>query len=245
MAARQASGVNTPTQTSLARPLDSYPSPLSASAEHVQRSQEPSSDPPCPSRPAPVRPVHIRRESSRPSRLTPASPPPEIDDFDIADAEEVNVVEELVPPSSPPRPELPRTPRRLGPQSSMHDLAAAEMNGLDVEAIFSPSPSPSPPPATSVSRRPPTESSSSSSATSANRVASDPVTGAPRIHSVEKQYPWTKEVNQKLRQVFMLPGFRALQKEAIDVTMSGKDGALFALPRMLTNSVRPHAHWGR
>jgi bloom syndrome protein len=37
-------------------------------------------------------------------------------------------------------------------------------------------------------------------------------------------YPWSKEVDQKLRQIFGLPKFRHHQKEAIDVTMSGKDG---------------------
>jgi bloom syndrome protein len=31
-------------------------------------------------------------------------------------------------------------------------------------------------------------------------------------------------VNQKLRQVFMLPNFRTHQKEAIDETMAGRDG---------------------
>jgi hypothetical protein len=59
------------------------------------------------------------------------------------------------------------------------------------------------------------------------------------------KYPWTKEVEQKLRQVFGLPRFRLHQKEAIDETMAGKDGAFGAVCRsyLLTASVRVDAYW--
>jgi superfamily II DNA helicase RecQ len=39
-----------------------------------------------------------------------------------------------------------------------------------------------------------------------------------------KTHPWSREVAQKLKQVFKLTGFRENQKAAIDATMSGKDG---------------------
>lgn len=51
------------------------------------------------------------------------------------------------------------------------------------------------------------------------RAQRSPSPVAPQI-----QHPWSKEVEQKLRQVFNLPKFRHHQKEAIDVTMAGKDG---------------------
>ncbi|OXG34723.1 bloom syndrome protein [Cryptococcus neoformans Bt120] len=44
-----------------------------------------------------------------------------------------------------------------------------------------------------------------------------------RVIPLEVTHPWSKEVNQKLRQVFKLPNFRKHQKEAIDETMAGKD----------------------
>lgn len=205
--------------------MGSYPSPISASTDQDLRSQQPSSDPPAPTRRSPE--VAVAGPSRR-SRLIPASPPPDIDDFDIADAEgDMTDVEELVPPSSPP---VVRTPQRLAPQASVEVLAEEAMQGVDVDDIWSPSPSPTrslPPPlqtAGGPARREVQPSTSRLDAGAAG-VAQSPAV-APRIHQVEKQYPWTKEVNQKLRQVFMLPNFRTHQKEAIDETMAGRDGKL-------------------
>lgn len=36
-------------------------------------------------------------------------------------------------------------------------------------------------------------------------------------------YPWTEEVEYRLREVFKLPGFRQNQREAVDATLAGKD----------------------
>lgn len=44
-----------------------------------------------------------------------------------------------------------------------------------------------------------------------------------RVIPLEITHRWSKEVNQKLRQVFKLPNFRKHQKEAIDETMAGRD----------------------
>lgn len=52
-------------------------------------------------------------------------------------------------------------------------------------------------------------------------------------------------MNQKLRQVFMLPNFRTHQKEAIDETMAGRDGKLSIRILHSNNSLRAHAHWWR
>lgn len=55
-------------------------------------------------------------------------------------------------------------------------------------------------------------------------TARQPTVAPQRIIKVDKKYPWSKEVQTKLRQVFKLPSFRENQKEAIDCTMAGKDG---------------------
>jgi bloom syndrome protein len=56
---------------------------------------------------------------------------------------------------------------------------------------------------------------------------------------VDIKHPWSKELEQKLRQVFKLPKFRMHQKEAIDETMAGKDGQsnIYSMMRSLTLSV--------
>lgn len=62
-------------------------------------------------------------------------------------------------------------------------------------------------------------------------VEDEPITARiqprPRVPSPSRvviNHPWTKEVNQKLEKMFKLPGFRHNQREAIDATLSGKDG---------------------
>lgn len=94
--------------------------------------------------------------------------------------------------------------------------AMDELAGLSVEQIFSSPPPPPEPP------RPPrpvrTEASSARSEPTLPHVT------APRTVAVEVQHRWSKEVEQKLRQVFKLPRFRTHQKEAIDETMAGRDG---------------------
>lgn len=218
--------------------MGSYPSPLSASTDHGVRSHHPSSDPPAPSRQSPgaVPAEQPPAGPSRRSRLVPASPPPEIDDFDIEEAEgDITDVDELVPPSSPPMENsapAPQTPRRLAPQPSVEAQAEEVMQGVDLKAFWSPSPSPSrsPPPPAEFTGRPARNQVSLSTPMPrpgpAAADVSEPAAVTPRIHQVEKQYPWSKEVNQKLRQVFMLPNFRTHQKEAIDETMAGRDGKL-------------------
>lgn len=215
---------------------------MSASTDRGVRSQLPSSDPPASSRNSldiivAEQPV---AGPSRRSRLVPASPPPEIDDFDIEDAEgEFTDVEELVPPSSPPMPKhapAPRTPRTLAPQPSVEAQAEEAMQGVDLDAFWSPSPSPSrsPPPPPEFAGRPARNQVTVPPSTSRQSLPAAGVSEAgavtPRIHQVEKQYAWSKEVNQKLRQVFMLPNFRTHQKEAIDETMAGRDGKILRLP---------------
>lgn len=44
-----------------------------------------------------------------------------------------------------------------------------------------------------------------------------------RVTPTESNYPWSSEVDYRLREVFNLPGFRPHQLEAINATLSGKD----------------------
>ncbi|KAK6905567.1 hypothetical protein I203_106397 [Kwoniella mangroviensis CBS 8507] len=167
---------------------------------------------------------------SRP-RKAPA-PPPQYDDFDIAMAEEGfgeedDPEEMLIPPSSPPPRAItppPRSQRKQPPQPPPSKSAAiAEMEDLAVEEIFSS-------PIQVTSQLPPrVVASQARSVLGGPRPPSSPPkppnVQAPqqRTIQVEKTYPWTKEVEHKLRQMFKLPNFRKHQKEAINETMAGKD----------------------
>lgn len=135
---------------------------------------------------------------------------------------------ELVPASSPLQPRQPRTPPRQtrGASAPRRNLAAsaalAEFNDIPHEFLFSSSP---PPHTTPQPVR--VEASSARSALGGpGPPSSDPAgrVAAPRIVQVAAKYPWDKEVEQKLHQVFKIPQFRLNQKEAVDETMNGKDG---------------------
>lgn len=194
------------------------------------------------------------------------------------DDEDLAIPLELVPPSSPPaRPIHTRPPAR--PSAPLHQraqAAIAELEDIPMEAFFD-SPPPAQqaqrakplPPRTEASAsramRGPGPSSPvapigmssqalagpgpSSSAARARRqaVLAGP---APAVVKPDIKHPWTKEVEQKLRQVFGLPKFRLHQKEAIDETMAGKDGELW-VPVFRDgahadgNSIRADAYWRR
>jgi bloom syndrome protein len=170
--------------------------------------------PPTPSPPRNAPPTRKRRLPT---------PAPDIDDVDIAMAEEDAEEEQypdVVPDSSPPRPATSRThqtPTRTKPAKvSSKSQAIAELQDIPSEAFFSP-PGPS--------RTPPQQMEASSSrsirvegSTARSVKATKPV----RVEVIK--HAWTKEVDQKLRHVFQLPAFRKHQKEAIDETMAGKDG---------------------
>ncbi|WWC86120.1 uncharacterized protein L201_000991 [Kwoniella dendrophila CBS 6074] len=175
---------------------------------------------------------------SRPRRAP--SPPPDYDDHDLAMAEEGILQEQeqyedphemLIPPSSPPPRVVTPPPRNVRKQQQQQQppyrsAALAEIEDIDIEEIFSS-------PIQAISHLPPrVESSqarsalggpgpSSTAAAAARRQAMQ--TPQQRTIQVEKTYPWTKEVENKLRQMFKLPNFRKHQKEAINETMAGKD----------------------
>ncbi|WRT64029.1 uncharacterized protein IL334_000956 [Kwoniella shivajii] len=194
---------------------DSEPLPIPQSRSHgfLQLSEAPQAGP------------------SRPRRAP--SPPPEYDDYDIAMAEEgfpeeADINEMLIPPSSPPPRAITPPPRssrnkHLQPQPPSKSAAIAEIQDLAAEEIFSS-------PIHSTSNLPPrVEASQARSAIGGPGPSSSarkplPVQVAQqRTIVVEKTYPWTKEVETKLRQMFKLPNFRKHQKEAINETMAGKD----------------------
>ncbi|WVW82165.1 hypothetical protein I302_104171 [Kwoniella bestiolae CBS 10118] len=169
-----------------------------------------------------------------PSRPRRAPPPPQYDDFDIAMAEEgfgeEDPEEMLIPPSSPPPRAITPPPVRsqwkqppLPPPSK--SAAIAEIEDIAVEEIFS-SPVQA---ATSLPPPPRVVASQARSVLGGPRPSSSPPkppNAQPpqqRIIQVEKTYAWTKEVEQRLRQMFKLPNFRKHQKEAINETMAGKD----------------------
>nr|XP_018267072.1 uncharacterized protein I303_01055 [Kwoniella dejecticola CBS 10117]OBR89230.1 hypothetical protein I303_01055 [Kwoniella dejecticola CBS 10117] len=180
---------------------------------------------------------------SRSRGLRTIMPQPSHDDYDMAMAEGGLDEEQeedypdpdvmLIPPSSPPPRAVtpPRSKRQTQSQSRSQlasskakAMAMAEMEDLPVEEIFS---SPIQP----ISNLPPPRAEASqprailggpgpSSSQAKSRSTQVPVQ---RKIQVEKTYPWTKEVETKLRHVFKLPNFRKHQKEAINETMAGKD----------------------
>lgn len=157
------------------------------------------------------------------------TPPPPLDDFDInmAEGNFEDEGDEIVPPSTPPREITPPVALRRSTQAKpiSKKAALAELQDVPINAFFS-SPqhaTPHGPPRAEASfaRSDPGGPGPSSSA-AAQRVQ------AQKAVKVDVQYPWSKEVSQKLRQIFKLPRFRTHQKEAIDETMAGKDGGSYA-----------------
>lgn len=190
--------------------------------------QVPASDDERPSTPPPKRPVRPPRPHAA---HRPPSPPP-LDERDYAYAEEEEDVDTsaLVPPSSPPRPPSEDLRVVTPPRKSLqirHEIsrsaALAEMADLPVEAFFSSPTQSVPPPSVQLQ---PVASSSRQARPSQAGPSSQRPPHAPKVIKVEKKYPWTKEVTQKLKKVFKMPEFRPNQKEAIDETMAGKDGEL-------------------
>jgi bloom syndrome protein len=183
--------------------------------------------------------AQLRRSSS--GRQRPPTPPP-TDEYDIAMAEEFQddqpdfeLSHELIPPSSPPPPPSfstpPRSVRTVAPVQIDHTAALAELEDIPPD-FFS-----SPPASAHTPNRPPPRAEASSArsiaggpgpSSSAQRaeVAAQQrqLVQGPRTVKVDVKHPWTKEVEQKLRQVFKLPKFRTHQKEAVDETMAGNDG---------------------
>lgn len=134
------------------------------------------------------------------------------------------------PPTSPARGQTPPPPVQMAVED--------DLESLPVE-IFSPVPSPSrlPRPEAPVAQKAQQALSSPAlagpgpSTQASQRLRAQPPPSPPKPQRI---YPWSKEVEQKLRQVFGLPKFRHHQKEAIDVTMAGEDGELtspYAVPR--------------
>lgn len=162
-----------------------------------------------------------------------ATPPSAFDD-DLADAENIPPEQELIPPSSP-GPTSPTPPRRRVTHTQVRAAAIEEFNDIPPEALLS-----SPPRATPPDRLPRAEPSSarsnlggpgpSSSAARAARAQAVAEAEAQRSTiQVAPKYPWTKEVEKKLKEVFKLGSFRTHQKEAVDETMAGRDGKHMSL----------------
>lgn len=165
----------------------------------------------------------------RPGPSRQGDEPPQMDDYDIAMAEqeEMDMAREMEVPETPPA----------------HRAAIAELEDIPPELLFS-SPPPVPTSRPHQQQQPVRVSASAARSTQAGPsrlgvVASPAFQGPgpsqprqrapPRGEEVvavqpEKVYPWSKEIKQRLVQTFRLPGFRKHQKEAIDAIMSGKDG---------------------
>jgi bloom syndrome protein len=183
--------------------------------------------------------AQLRRSSS--GRQRPPTPPP-TDDYDIAMAEEFQddqhhsgLSHELIPPSSPPPPPSfstpPRSVRTAAPAHIDHTAALVELEDIPPDFFSSPlafahTPNRPPPRAEASSARSIAGGPGPSSSAQRAEVAAQQrqLVQGPRTIKVDVKHPWTKEVEQKLRQVFKLPKFRTHQKEAVDETMAGKDG---------------------
>lgn len=125
---------------------------------------------------------------------------------------------ELIPPSSPPVP----------PQSYR---SASATSRISPTAETGPS---RPPPRAETSQPRSTPSRGGQQSTTHARAGPvGPPSSPVRVVVPPKpdvKYPWSKEVEGKLKGVFKLPGFRLHQKEAVDATMAGKDGTCLRLP---------------
>lgn len=142
--------------------------------------------------------------------------------MDLAMAEEDwdDPPEELVPASSPAlvRPQTPPSRTRASRSNVM--ATRTERNGSSIDSSFSS-------PVCTTAAVASVRVEVSPARTIVNQPASTsttPQVTGPRTVYVGVQHKWSKEVEQKLRQVFKLPKFRTHQKEAIDETMAGKDG---------------------
>ena len=157
-----------------------------------------------------------RKQSAR-------TPSPPLEDLDVNVAEEDLANQEILPPSTPPRSVSPqhssRQSSKAGPAFRKEGLA--ELRDTHVDAYCSS-------PVKATPNRPPR-----AEASSARTIIRSPGTSSSAIIQgvqarkaviIDAQHPWSKEVDQKLRQVFKLPRFRTHQREAIDETMAGKDG---------------------
>ncbi|KAK8865792.1 hypothetical protein IAR55_000939 [Kwoniella newhampshirensis] len=168
--------------------------------------------------------------SRSPIRRAP-TPPPDFDEEDIAMAEAGFAHDDdmLVPPSTPPEqvatpPRTTRSQMNQRPPSETESAALAEIQDLPINVIFSS-------PVRATPNRPPRVEASSARinmggpgpSSSASAAGHGPRALAPRAIEMETRYPWTKEVEHKLRTKFKLPNFRKHQKEAINETMAGKD----------------------
>ncbi|CAK9781434.1 unnamed protein product [Cutaneotrichosporon oleaginosum] len=186
-------------------------------------------------RPQPLRP-HIQPEAgpSRPRTLVPdSSPPPTPDVEDMEDTEgrdiepretlEWEVESEDVPRTPPSR----SAPRRKAPLGAAIDRTAAlaEFADIDVSMLNSSPPRSPEPPIRS-------EASATRSVQSAVVVSPKgpmpsqapwPKPAPPSAVKQRVQYGWTKEIRNKLRQVFKITDFRTNQEDAINATMEGKD----------------------
>nr|KIR48852.1 bloom syndrome protein [Cryptococcus bacillisporus CA1280] len=191
-----------------------------------------------------------RPTSRRPSPLHDV--PEDLHDFDIAMAEkdfhDLDEEPVLVPPSTPPAASPPRIAVRTSarqPQPSLAPEAISQDTGhlpdefhdIPFSEIFSSPTSPtrnllnaplrveSSPPKPIDLPRPSAIAGPSRQPMETHSPIKETVPAVPRhrVIPLEITHPWSKEVNQKLRQVFKLPNFRKHQKEAIDETMAGKD----------------------
>lgn len=191
-----------------------------------------------------------RPTSRRPSPLRDV--PEDLHNFDIAMAEkdfhDPDEEPVLVPPSTPPVASPPRTAVRtstrqpqplLAPEAIFQDTGHLpdEFHDIPFSEIFSSPTSPtrnlanaplrveSSPPKSIDLPRSSAMAGPSRQPMETHSLIKETVPAVPqhRVIPLEITHPWSKEVNQKLRQVFKLPNFRKHQKEAIDETMAGKD----------------------
>lgn len=161
---------------------------------------------------------------ARRTRQAP-TPPPEIDDIDLAMAEESDSrQEQFIPPTSSPSPPPIATPSRSTRNTKgalARQAAIAAMENIPPDPPFLSNQ------LVSKSARP---QSSAPKPIRANAVAGPSTqtlaksVQATKIVHIETRHPWSKEVEDKMKTYFKIPRFRYHQKEAIDETMAGKDG---------------------
>jgi bloom syndrome protein len=180
---------------------------------------------------APAPPPRVQNIPSIRRPRQAQTPPPDIDELDLAMAEQIDdPPQQLIPPSSSPSPPPIATPSRTSRDNALARRAAlAELENIPPNKLFSSPPAPTP---AKEPRSPSTATRPIRTNAEAGPSTLPPTVQAPREIRIEVRHPWSKEVEDKMKTYFKIPKFRFHQKEAIDETMAGKDGKSKPYPRL-------------
>jgi hypothetical protein len=210
-------------------------------------------------------PIRMNRLGFGPAQVTSAGvasantrardPAPEEDDYDWDLAAEMEAQEAA---EAAAQFDLPQAVRQGQGKANVGDSAvgiSAEITAITEEDVFGVAETAANP------RYPSSQRTTPAKMTALSGIPDSASRHAPARLAVHKSntpvksivYPWSKEVVQKLRQVFGLTNFRENQKDIINATMAGKDGQSNhgklveprANPSCMAASLRVDANGGR